>query len=291
MFPIRDDVPSRETPFVNYALIAICVVAFLMQLSRPAGEPTLVEEYGMIPARVLHPDQPVEIPDVQTKQDGNGQPGKPEIIMREAAPSAVPAWMTLLTCIFLHGGWMHLLGNIWFLYIFGDNVEDCYGHVGYLVFYLACGVAASGTHLMLNASSSIPTIGASGAIAGVMGAYFLLYPHSRVLAVLPLFVIFYTLVVPAPVFLGIWFVLQLVQSVGSINNVEAAGVAFWAHVGGFVAGLAATYGLRASSMLKECVNDRLPDTSGRMNRPTSRGQRSSGQADPFADDDFFSNRR
>ncbi|WP_166824258.1 rhomboid family intramembrane serine protease [Thalassoroseus pseudoceratinae] len=291
MFPIRDDIPSRETPYVNYALIAACVVAFLMQISRPDGEPTLVEEYGMIPARVLHPNQAVEIPDVQTPKDGRGQQGKPEIIMREAAPSAVPAWMTLLTCIFLHGGWMHLLGNIWFLYIFGDNVEDCYGHLGYLVFYLACGVAASGTHLLLNANSAIPTIGASGAIAGVMGAYFLLYPHSRVLAVLPLFVIFYTLTVPAPVFLGIWFLIQLVQSVGSINNVEAAGVAFWAHVGGFVAGLAATYGLKASSMLRQCVSERLPESTGRVSFPTSRGRRSSGQADPFADDDFFSNRR
>ena len=288
MFPIRDNIPSRQTPFVNYALIAACVVAFLMQLSRPEGEPTLVEEYGMIPVRVLHPDQPVEIPDVQPQKDGRG---KPEIVMREAAPSAVPAWMTLLTCVFLHGGWMHLLGNIWFLYIFGDNVEDCYGHFGYLLFYLACGVAASGTHLLLNANSSIPTIGASGAIAGVMGAYFLLYPHSRVLAVLPLFVILYTLVVPAPVFLGIWFLLQLMQSVSSINNVEAAGVAFWAHVGGFVAGLVATYGLRTTSFLNQAVSERLPDSSGRAGRPSTRGQRSSGSADPFSDDDFFSNRR
>ena len=135
---------------------------------------------------------------------------------------------------------MHILGNMWFLYIFGDNVEDRFGHFNFAVIYLLCGVLASLTHLVSGPESPIPTIGASGAIAGVMGAYLVLYPHARVLAIIPLGIIIQTMVVPAYLFLGIWFALQFFQSIGSISG-EAGGVAWWAHTGGFVVG--AVFGL------------------------------------------------
>ena len=163
MIPLRDNIPTRTAPFVNYSLIGICAVVFLAQLSTPADEPTLVEKYGMIPARISNPDEPVEIPvDVQIVMTDRGPQQK--LVLREAAPSAVPPLLTMLTCVFLHGGWMHFLGNMWFLHIFGDNVEDRFGHVVYLVFYLACGVAASLSHYLTESGSPVPTIGASGAM-------------------------------------------------------------------------------------------------------------------------------
>jgi membrane associated rhomboid family serine protease len=284
MIPLRDNIPSRHVPFVNYAIIALTSVVFVMQLMQSEGEPSLVERYGMIPARVENPGEPVEIPDVQV------QDGKPVRVERPAAPAAVPAWLTLLTCIFLHGGWLHFLGNMWFLYIFGDNVEDCYGHLGYLALYLAAGVAASAAHLATNAGSPIPTIGASGAIAGVMGAYFVLYPHSRVLAIVPLFVVFFTTVVPAPIFLGIWFLIQFWQGAASIQDVSAEGVAWWAHIGGFVAGAAATFVLRKSRLLRETVHERLPNTDHSGVYRTGRRGGSRSAADPFEDDPLFRRR-
>jgi membrane associated rhomboid family serine protease len=138
---------------------------------------------------------------------------------------------------------------MWFLHIFGDNVEDRLGHIGYFVFYLGCGVAASAAHLFTNASSTIPTIGASGAIAGVMGGYMLLYPHARVLTLVPIFFIIEIMVLPAHVFLGIWFLLQFFQGTLSISATEASGVAWWAHIGGFAAGLLALHLLRKAGAL------------------------------------------
>jgi membrane associated rhomboid family serine protease len=250
MIPLRDNIPSRSAPVVNYAMIAICALVFFAQLS--GGEQsTLVEQYGMIPARVLHPSQPIEVP---VAQEATGEYERRRLpsgemveapvvrtVMKPAAPSAVPAVMTLLTCVFLHGGWMHFLGNMWFLWIFGDNVEDRFGHIGYLIFYLATGVAASLSHLMSAPGSTIPTIGASGAIAGVMGAYLVSYPHARVQALIPIVYIMQIIVVPAPIFLGIWMLMQLFQGVSSISAVETTGVAFWAHIGGFIAGAAVTW--------------------------------------------------
>ena len=234
MIPLRDNIPARTTPYVNYALIAICAVVFLAQMSAEAGL-GLVREYGMIPHRVL---------------DGNGR----------LPPAAVPDWLTLLTCIFLHGGWLHFLGNIWFLWIFGDNVEDRMGHLGYLAFYLGAGVIASAAHLMTNLDSTLPTIGASGAIAGVMGAYMLLYPKAKVLTLIPLFVILYTIVLPAPLFLGIWFLLQFFQGVMSVAGVQAGGVAWWAHIGGFVIGFAVAAVLNKAHKLKPRVDKVRPGT-------------------------------
>lgn len=255
MIPIHDNIPSRRTPVVNYALIGVTSVVFFLQLTQDPSEPNLVEQYGMIPARVTHPNQPVEIPDVKVTPEG-----EQEIIYRPAAPSAVPAWLTLLTCVFLHGGWMHFLGNMWFLYIFGDNVEDCFGHFQYLLFYLGWGVAASALHLVSGPDSPLPTIGASGAIAGVMGAYFLLYPRAMVLTLVPLFVIIYTAVLPAYLFLGVWFLIQLLQGTVSISGTLASGVAWWAHIGGFVAGLASVWILNKSHHMSEPVKARTPDT-------------------------------
>jgi membrane associated rhomboid family serine protease len=189
----------------------------------------------MIPARVVRPDANIMLRDLRPVQTLGGV--QLQEFERPAAPSAVPAWLTPLTCIFLHGGWMHFLGNMWFLFIFGDNVEDRMGHFGYLAFYLAAGVAASLAHLASAPGSTIPTIGASGAIAGVMGAYMCLYPKAMVLSVIPIFFFIEMVVLPAPVFLGFWFVLQFFQGVWSITGTQAAGVAWWAHIGGFLVGL------------------------------------------------------
>lgn len=236
MIPLRDNIPSQSPPFINYLMIGICAIVFLFQLSEQRAEKAeMVEKYGMIPKRVRHPGQPVEVIDAELVKSPRGTIEKRET-KRLAVPSPVPAWMTLLTCCFLHGGWMHFLGNMWFLYIFGDNVEDRFGHIGYLILYLAWGVAASLTHLLTNAESTIPTIGASGAIAGVMGAYLWLFPHGRVMTLIPLG--FFTRIVELPsiLFLGIWFLMQLLSGTMSVGGVETSGVAWWAHIGGFAAG-------------------------------------------------------
>lgn len=244
MIPLRDDIRSRRVPVMNYALIAVTSVVFLLQLSGEGAGPSLVEEYGMIPKRVLHPDEPVLVEDVVRTFVGFQR------VQREAAPSGVPAWLTVLTCIFLHGGWMHFLSNMWFLFIFGDNVEDRLGRGGYALFYVGAGVAASLVHLLTNAGSPVPTIGASGAIAGVMGAYFLLYPHATVLTLIPIFFFIEIVHLPAVFFLGFWFILQFFQGTLAITSTQSAGVAWWAHVGGFAAGFAAIWLLRQSGVLK-----------------------------------------
>jgi membrane associated rhomboid family serine protease len=246
MIPLRDNIPARTWPVVNYLLIATCTVVFFAQLAEPDDpqRPTLVERYGMIPARISRPGEPVEIPvarEFARGPDGSvlvGQDGRPVIreFVREAAPAAVPPLLTLLTCTFLHGGWLHFLGNMWFLFVFGDNVEDRLGKLAYLVFYLLGGVAASLAHYLSQPYSPVPTLGASGAIAAVMGAYMVLYPHARVLTLVPIVIFIQLLWLPAPLFLGIWFVIQLFQGVASISATAAEGVAWWAHAGGFAVG-------------------------------------------------------
>ncbi|HID23471.1 MAG TPA: rhomboid family intramembrane serine protease, partial [Planctomycetaceae bacterium] len=157
--------------------------------------------------------------------------------------------------------------------IFGDNVEDRFGHVGFLLFYLACGVLASAAHLITNASSAVPTIGASGAIAGVMGAYFLLYPRAKVLAVVPIFVFLHMVVLPAPIFLGIWFLIQFFQGAAAITTIATTGVAWWAHIGGFLAGMLFAWELREHDKLRPPVERVLPGTERathfRLRRETS----------------------
>ena len=231
MIPLRDSIPSQTTPFVTYAVIAICTLAFLAQLTAADQGNMIVEQYGMVPLRLGDADAAAVIQQNVPVQTPSGV--QVRTITQELAPPAITPWMTLITCMFLHGGWMHFLGNMWFLYIFGDNVEDRLGHFGFVLMYLGTGIAASMAHYFHAPESAIPTIGASGAIAGVMGAYAWLYPHAKVQAILPIPILLTTFVLPAPVFLGIWFALQtyngLASGVGS-------GVAWWAHIGGFVAG-------------------------------------------------------
>jgi membrane associated rhomboid family serine protease len=261
MLPLRDNIPSRTTPVVNYLMIAICSLVFFVQVNREPGSPSLVEQYGMIPARVSDSSATVKIVEIRHVETPFGI--QTTELERSLAPSAVPPWATLLTCVFLHGGWMHFFGNMWFLWIFGDNVEDRYGHLGYLTFYLFCGVAASATHFAASPTSTVPTIGASGAIAGVMGAYMLLYPRARVLTLVPLIVFLQVISVPAPLFLGIWFLLQFYQGAVAGASAGAAGVAWWAHIGGFVAGLVVTWLLGSNRKLRPPV-ERIRPGSDRM---------------------------
>ncbi len=212
MIPLKDDTPRYSVPVITLLLIAINCVVFFYQISLgPKFDQRLVVRYGMVPSRVEA---------AVTKQD---------------APLDA-ALVPFFTSMFLHSGWLHLIGNMWFLWIFGDNVEDALGHFGYLIFYLTCGIFAGITHTFFNWGSHIPAIGASGAIAGVMGAYTVFFPRARVLTLIPLIIFFFTVRIPAWVILGIWFLLQFVTGVGSLGINTAGGVAVWAHVGGFVLG-------------------------------------------------------
>lgn len=254
MIPLRDNIRARRVPIVNYSLIVATTLVFLCQVQQGLDDATLIERFGMVPQRVLDPESPVVVTSAHPVF------GRVE---SELASAVVSPWLTLLTCIFLHGGWLHFLGNMWFLHIFGDNVEDRLGRVGYLVFYLASGVAASGAHLASVPGSPVPTIGASGAIAGVMGAYLLLYPRAMVLAAIPIVVVLQVLVVPAWFFLVFWFVLQLFQ--GAVMSAGTTGVAWWAHIGGFVVGAAVILGLRYAGVLKSREVIVLPRTQRAAN--------------------------
>jgi membrane associated rhomboid family serine protease len=223
MFPIRDDNPHFLTPLVTYGLIGANVLAWAV-LQGFGLEPALsssVCRLGLIPGELL-----------QTAPPGARLPIGPDTF---CIVGDVPAWHTPLTSMFMHGGWFHLLGNMWFLWIFGNNVEDSMGNVRFLVFYLLCGFAAAAAQTIADPDSIIPMVGASGAIGGVMGAYVLLYPrvHVHMLVVLGFYAT--TIAVPAFFMLGYWFLVQLLSGWTSIGA-EGGGVAFWAHVGGFVAG-------------------------------------------------------
>ena len=216
MIPIRDDAPRYSTPYVNYFVIALNVLVFLFEQSLlPAERNLFLTEYGATPASIA------------------------SWIAGSHHVTFVDATLPILTSMFLHGGWLHLIFNMWALWIFGDNVEDHLGHLPYLAFYLVCGVLADMVHTLFNLHSTTPTVGASGAIAGVMGAYFLLYPSARVLTLVPFFFVFLTWL-PAWVILGYWFVVQFLTGAASTISYasqSAGGVAVWAHVGGFLAGL------------------------------------------------------
>ncbi len=252
MIPLRDNIPSQRTPLVNYAMIAACAFAFMFQLNDPNG--TIAESFGMVPLRVTDPDAVAVINQQVALQTPRGV--EVAVVEHTLAPAAIAPWLTIITCMFLHGGWMHFLGNMWFLYIFGDNVEDRLGHVGYALMYLGTGIAAGLSHYVTDPSSPVPTIGASGAIAGVMGAYAWLYPHAKVQAVLPIFVFLQIFVLPAPIFLGIWFALQTFSGLSASNSAETAGVAWWAHIGGFVAGAAVAMLVRRAHLGNDPVYER-----------------------------------
>ena len=210
MIPIRDTIRSETYPIVNTVLIAVNILAFLLELSQGQTFNKFIYVYGLVPARY-------SIPQVSAYFT----------VGQQVLP--------FLSFMFLHGGFLHLLGNMWFLYIFGDNVEDRLGHLRYLAFYLLCGLASGLSHLALNWQSEIPTIGASGAIAGVMGAYFLLHPRAKVLTLVPIFIFFQFLEIPAFVFMGVWFLFQFLSAAAASAN--AGGIAWWAHIGGFIFGM------------------------------------------------------
>ncbi|HEX9797247.1 MAG TPA: rhomboid family intramembrane serine protease [Anaerolineales bacterium] len=210
MLPIRDTIRARRFPYLNITLILVNVLLFLFEASLgQAGLQSLLGRYGLVPARMSLTD-----------------------------PQSLTA---LFSSMFLHGSWFHLISNMWTLYIFGDNVEERMGSGRYLVFYLLAGVIAGLTHVYFAADSRLPTIGASGAIAGVLGAYFVLFPRGRVLTLIPVFFLPWFVEVPAFVFLGVWFFSQLSSGLLSLGNLSGggafSGIAWWAHIGGFVAGL------------------------------------------------------
>lgn len=269
MIPIRDNIPSRTVPVVNYCIILVCAVVFLLQMAAAGLHSSrrgvdLAERYGMVPARVLHPRATLIIPEERVRRGFWGGYEAYQV-ERRLRPLPFSPWWTLLTCLFLHGGWLHIIGNMWFLYIFGDNVEDRFGHFRYLMLYLLCGLAGSVAHLITNYNSVMPTIGASGAIAGVMGAYFILYPRAKVLTLVPIFIFLTLFNVPAPLFLGFWFLLQFLQGV-TPGAAETGGVAWWAHIGGFAAGVALALSLYRSRMVRPPVDRTITMDRGAWQR-------------------------
>jgi membrane associated rhomboid family serine protease len=210
MIPIRDTIPSKNYSVVNNSIIGINVVVYLLQISMVPDLNRFVYIYGLVPARY-------SIPQISSYF------------------TTIQQLFSLLSFMFLHGGFWHLLGNMWFLYIFGDNIEDRLGPVRYLVFYLLCGITSGLSHIIINLHSNIPTIGASGAIAGVMGAYLILYPHAKILTLIPIIFIPWFVEIPAFFFLGLWFFIQFISAAGSPGG--AGGIAWWAHIGGFIFGI------------------------------------------------------
>jgi len=216
--PLRDDNPTAVTPYVTYGLIAANVLVFLFELSLP---PQQLDAFFHL-AAVVPRELSASFAGIPVNQP-------------------VPEWATLISSQFLHGGFLHLAGNMWFLWIFGNNVEDRLGHVRYLFFYLACGVLATLAQWFFSQTSGIPSLGASGAIAGVLGAYILRFPQIEVLTLIPLGIFFTTVRVPAVFFLGFWFIQQALYGVASLEartniGMESGGIAYWAHAGGFVVG-------------------------------------------------------
>ena len=206
MIPLRDVIPSRTTPVVTVSLIALNALAWFFELALPEDTlPAFLRVYGVVPADLRAP--------------------------------------TLASSMFLHGSWPHVIGNMWYLWIFGDNIEDRMGHARFLVFYLLCGIVAALAHVAMSPGSMVPTIGASGAIAGVMGAYFVLFPHSRVLTLVPLIVFVEIIELPALFLLGFWFAMQIFSAgIGAITETgDSGGIAFVAHVAGFAAGAAGVF--------------------------------------------------
>jgi membrane associated rhomboid family serine protease len=249
IMPIGDEnLPGARTPVVNWVLIALNVAGFLLQLSQ--GE-RFTYRYSTTPKEITTGtdiDQPVTI-------TLRGLQGRAEQVQIEHGPGPRPIYLTLLTSMFMHGGWMHLLGNMLFLWVFGDNVEHAIGHVRYLLFYLLCGLAASAAHIVSDPNSVLPSLGASGAISGVLGAYIVLFPRNRIRVLMGHFVT----TMPALVVLGLWILLQFVSGLGGVFDTEqtGGGVAYWAHIGGFVAGVAGIFLFRLGTGEPEPVSYRL----------------------------------
>lgn len=219
MIPLRDTIPSSRFPLITISIICINVVVFVVELLLgERGLETLFYNWGIVPLRFTH-------------------------------PRLEPNYLTLLSSMFLHGGWMHIIGNMWSLWIFGDNVEERMGRGGFLGFYFLSGLAAGVVHIVTNPASRVPTVGASGAIAGVMGAYLLLYPRAMVVTLVPIVFFCQIIELPAVFFLGLWFLSNLFSGLGTlVAQADAAGVAWWAHIGGFVVGLGWAFPLRRRSL-------------------------------------------
>lgn len=206
MIPIRDQIPTRRVPIVNYLLITVNIIVFILMWISGPYQDALVYEFALIPSNFISGVSTGNVADI-------------------------------FTSMFMHAGFAHIAGNMLYLWIFGDNVEDCMGHARYLIFYLVGGVLSSLLHLLTNPFSQIPTVGASGAIAAVLGAYLVLFPQSKIVTFIPLGFFMRLTVVPAALVLGLWFVLQLFSGVLSLGGPDVGGVAFWAHIGGFVSGV------------------------------------------------------
>src|SRR6204780_4761136 len=216
MIPIRDDTPRFSTPYITYFIIALNAVVFLFELSVGAQSHRalngLMYQFGVVPIRF-------------------------ERVFAGASSASLPALsITILTFMFLHASWLHIIGNMWFFWIFGDNIEDYLGHFTYLLFYLVSGFAAAIAHILLNAGSNVPSVGASGAIAGVVGAFFVLFPRAHVMMWFPPIFFFH---LPAWLVLGYWFFMEFLSGAATsiAETSQSGGIAFWAHVGGFMAGI------------------------------------------------------
>jgi membrane associated rhomboid family serine protease len=236
VFPIKDENPHFQTPVVTAALVVANAASWLLVqgLGQEVSLLGSVCQLGLIPAEVLG-----RLP------MGTRVPlGDATCVLGDAG-----GWYTAITSMFLHGGWMHLIGNMWFLWLFGNNVEDSMGHLRFLVFYLVCGLVAAALQMTSNPDSAVPMVGASGAIGGVMGAYIVLYPKVRVHMLLVLGFYVTRVVVPAVFMLGYWFALQLVGGAVALGRVGQGGVAFWAHVGGFAAGALLIFVFRDRAMV------------------------------------------
>lgn len=218
MFPLKDDIPSQRFPVVTIWLIIVNILCFVYQLSLGQELESFIIAHGFVPARFA------------AEQAGNGM--------------FLAGYIPIFSAMFLHGGLLHVFANLWMLWIFGDNVEDRMGHGRYLLFYLLCGVGAAFAQFWSNPRAQVPMIGASGAIAGVLGAYVFLFPRARILTFIPIFILFYLVEIPAYFFIGFWFLMQFLQGAAqqaAVGGLVEGGVAWWAHVGGFVAGVMLLY--------------------------------------------------
>ncbi len=218
MFPLYDTIPSRKKPYVVYTLILINIIIFIYQLTLSRAELIrFLYNFGLVPARFT------------------SQRWTQIWYLRTGLGFYTPKWLSFISHMFLHGGWSHLIGNMWFLGVFGDNVEDNMGHTMFFIFYMSSGVLASLMHFTLNLNSQVPMVGASGAISAVMGAYYVLFPYSRVVSFIPTFFLPFLIAIPAGVYLFVWFVFQIISGIS--DSAVNSGVAYWAHIGGFIVGI------------------------------------------------------
>ena len=248
MFPIRDDNPTEMFPFFTMGIIAVCIAVWVLVQGAGLEESALVSSvcsFGAIPAEIT----------------GALRSGGVDLGPGMSCQLGGVTWSALFTSMFLHGSWAHLLGNMWFFWIFGNNVEDSMGHLRFGIFYVLCGLISAGAHVLSAPDSPIPTVGASGAISAIMGAYVVLYPRARVLTVIFLIIFLRFVWLPAMVFLGVWFLIQLLSAGGPPT--EGGGVAFWAHIGGFAAGVLLIFPFR-NPRLVEAKRSRVKLTPSQL---------------------------